>query len=108
MKIYQLHETGGSYDDFYDYIIASYVSKEKAEDHKQRLIQERQSKIDKYKKCNSCPIHEITQDKDYINKYCDDLDIILDEEGHICCKNEYCDCFCFEEYYEVKEVGVVE
>ena len=31
MKIYQIHQFGGMYEDHYDYIVGSYVHKESAE-----------------------------------------------------------------------------
>lgn len=34
MKIYQLHEYGGEWEDRYDYIIGSYLRKERAEEEK--------------------------------------------------------------------------
>ena len=48
--IYQIHERGGAYEDFFDYIVGSYLHKEKAEREKERdalesIIRKKESKI---------------------------------------------------------------
>lgn len=53
MKIYQVHESGGEWDDRYDYIVASYLDKEKAEKYCEQLIRE----DEEYKKCSQCPLY---------------------------------------------------
>lgn len=53
MKIYQIHEWGGEWEDRYDYIVSSYLSKEKAEAEKERLEKEQAGIM----KCNECPIY---------------------------------------------------
>lgn len=53
MKIYQIHEWGGEWEDRYDYIVSSYLSKEKAEAERDRLEKEQAGSM----KCNECPIY---------------------------------------------------
>jgi len=45
MKIYQIHERGGEWEDYYDYIASSYLSEEKAIAEKERLEKEQAEKI---------------------------------------------------------------
>lgn len=52
MKIYQIHEYGGSWEDAYDYIVGSYLSKDKAIAEKDRLEEEEE----KRRKCGLCPL----------------------------------------------------
>ena len=47
MKIYQIHEYGGEWEDKYDLIVASYLSKEKAIAEKERLEKEQEDFIKK-------------------------------------------------------------
>ena len=53
MKIYQIHKYGGDWEDYYDCIMASYLSKEKAVEEKKRLEKEEVIAT----KCNSCPLY---------------------------------------------------
>lgn len=52
MKIYQIHEFGGCYEDEYDYIVGTYLHKEKAEVKMEELnLREKE-----LMKCNNCPL----------------------------------------------------
>lgn len=53
MKIYQIHEYGGEWEDRFDYIVKSYLSKEKADAEMEQL----KSDEELARKCNSCPLH---------------------------------------------------
>lgn len=53
MKIYQIHQYGGAYEDAYDYIVGSYLSQDKAIVEKERFEKEEKIK----RKCNSCPLY---------------------------------------------------
>ena len=57
MKIYQIHKYGGNYEDYFDYIVSSYLSKEKA------IIERRllEKDLEESRKCCSCQLY-----------YCDD------------------------------------
>lgn len=60
MKIYQIHEYGGQWEDRYDYIVASYLSEEKAIKEKERLEIEEEGLM----KCSSCPLYFCEDDCD--------------------------------------------
>ena len=84
MKIYQIHEYGGEWEDAYDYIVASYLSEDKALAEKERLEKENAEMI----KCNDCPLYYCPSecdlkcgskecDKQAVNstkKYCNDYE----------------------------------
>ena len=55
MKIYQLHERGGEYEDYYDYIRGSYLKKERAEEEKFKAEQREKERIAQSDKCANCP-----------------------------------------------------
>lgn len=55
MKIYQLHEFGGEWEDRYDYIRGSYLRKERAEERKAELEAIERELTKKSKRCNNCP-----------------------------------------------------
>ena len=38
MKIYQVHEIGGSYRDRHDYLLATYLDKARAEKHMRKVM----------------------------------------------------------------------
>lgn len=57
-KIYQIHEYGGEWEDSFDYIVGSYLSKEKAEVEKKRLEEEE----DELLKCMECSVYFCTVD----------------------------------------------
>lgn len=57
MKIYQIHEYGGEYpEDRYDYIVASYLSRAKAEKRLCELRNEEEDLANQYEMCNVCPL----------------------------------------------------
>ena len=120
MKIYQIHETGGCWEDYYDYIVASYLSEEKALEEKERLEKEEELR----RKCKSCPLYfcedECDLDCEKVMKkraenakaYCDryetfdkdkhDLEEYDDSER---CINYY---YGEDSYYKIEEVEVIE
>lgn len=120
MKIYQVHESGGDYESSYDIIKATYLHKDKAEEHKKEL----ETEYEKLKMCNSCPIYccidcdeddcgEIScknRQVDKAKQYCDKCDIDYyeeDEEGY---REAYCKNYnyvCDNIDYEVEEVDVI-
>ena len=53
MVIYQIHEYGGEWEDRFDYIVFSCLSKDRAAEEKERLIKQEES----YDKCNECPLY---------------------------------------------------
>ena len=53
MKIYQIHAYGGQYEDRYDYIQSSYISREKAE-HEKTLLEEKEYECELWDECPVC------------------------------------------------------
>jgi len=85
MKIYQIHEYGGSYEDTYNYIRFTYLDKEKAQIKKEEL--EAQELIDR--KCSSCPL-------DYCPTNCTEDCCNCNEVNKLKNTTEYCDRFEIE------------
>ena len=77
MKIYQLHKYGGLCEDSYDYIIGSYLRKERAEEEKNKAETKEKESVEQGIKCFSCPF--IEQDNE-------DLDSLLSEHPSYCTK----------------------
>jgi len=116
MKIYQLHEYSGSYEDFRDYIIGSYLRKERAEEEKAKAEVKEAELMKQDYKCNNCPFIETDEDigdlllmyPDYcssmkLEKY-DDYDDYDDDIYY--CSNRY--CHWDEATFKIKEVEVEE
>ena len=55
MKIYQLHEYGGEWEDSYDYIIGSYLRKERAEEEKIKAEVKDNKLVEHSNRCWACP-----------------------------------------------------
>lgn len=112
MKIYQLHECKGEYEDYRDYIIGSYLRKERAEEEKAKAEAKEKEFIKQEKKCQKCPFHGSSEKlKDLLQKYpkyCSKLDLLEvdDDDCEIYCDNQ---AFRFDEAtYYIKEVEVEE
>lgn len=56
MKIYQLHEYSGEWEDYRDRIIGSYLRKERAEEEKAKAEAEEELLLEHGKRCNNCPL----------------------------------------------------
>ena len=78
-KIYQIHETGGEYEDFFDYIVGSYLHKEKAKQELEKFKDALSERRMHYQKCSDCPAQ------------CGCLEDEIDEI------RESCDCFAAED-----------
>lgn len=102
MTIYQIHEYGGEYEDRFDYIIASYLSKEKADKEMERLeINKKQNE-----KCRNCCVSE--------NENCPRREP-FNESVHEGERFDYDDDRCIHQYwsmydsnYKIEEVDVIE
>ena len=96
-KIFQIHVSGGSYDDYYDYIDSSYLDKTKAE----MRVKELQNRLDKMceqpRKCDNCCE---TEDVACYSPYNDEK----------WCKNlvDYPQEYYDNEHYTIEEVEVIE
>ena len=54
MKIYQVHRSGGEWEDYYNYIIASYLHEENAMKKKEELEEKQNKRIKQFEKCDEC------------------------------------------------------
>ena len=79
MKIYQIHEYGGFWEDRFDDIVGSYLSEEKALAEKERLEKEEGSYIKQMEKCSKCPLYNRNRNINDVGKYCDNYEPF--EEG---------------------------
>lgn len=93
MKIYQLHELFGEYEDFEDNIIGTYAKMERAEEERQKAIAREKEDMKHSDKCWHCPVYnfenlhrDIETVKGTFGFYCDKVQNI-DESGN--CKNYY-------------------
>ena len=109
-KIYQIHETGGEYDEFFDNIVGSYLHRERAEQELKKLNAASDANYADYQKCLSCPaqfgcsIDEI----DEVRETCGDFATEDDEESFVVfCRNAVCS---YEDNirYTIEEVDVDE
>ena len=115
MKIYQIHEFSGAYEDFRDYIVGTYLHKDRAEKEMQALIENEGVHLRTYEKCLECPIEDLEVVGDdalevmrkTCAKYCDQAQIYEDVYGFEC-ENNAANYFEDEKIYELKEVEVIE
>ena len=113
MKIYQIHEYSGEWEDFRDYIIGTYLREEKAVKEKEQLEKKERIKIEMRRKCQNCPICDSWQrsDKENLIKECEEYCKLFslyqdDEECAFDCNNYM---YAYDEItYEIKEVEVIE
>ena len=99
MKIYQVHEHGGEYEDYYDWIVGSYLRKERAKEHKRELEENEKTLEGRSKKCANCPFldEDINVLPNLLAKYsdyCNNFELyneLYDGEDFedIYCKNMY-------------------
>lgn len=92
MKIYQLHEYIGEWEDFRDTIIGSYLRKERAEEEKNKAETKEKESVEQGIKCFSCPfIEQDNEDLDSLlsehSSYCTKLKLSKTEYGIINCDN---------------------
>lgn len=111
MKIYQLHECGGQWEDGYDLIIGSYLRKERAEQEKVKVEEKLRKLMANAKRCRNCPFLEkdnMTEVEDmlsYYDDYCSEMKL-EDSPWGINCDNY---CYIYEESdFYIKEVEVEE
>ena len=111
MIIYQLHEYGGEWEDKYDYIIGSYLSKARAEEEKTKKEQAEALNQRHSKKCSNCPIDNYYFDDveaviEACAKYCDQFDRVDNEYADVYCRNYH--CTWDENLYRIETVEVEE
>lgn len=115
MKIYQIHEYGGEWGDKYDFIVASYLSKEKAIAEKERLKKEQEDFIKQVEKCYECPLYNKDRNINDVGKYCDDYEPFEEgvhdpdeyDESDLCVNYTY-RYSLDDSLYRIEEVEVIE
>lgn len=110
MKIYQLHEYGGEWEDYHDYIIGTYLRKERAEEEKAKAEAKKKELIERSRKCNRCPFLvfpplDLNDLLDRHSDYCTEAKLEEDAYG-IECDNYY--QYWDENRYDIREVEVEE
>lgn len=95
MKIYQLHEYSGEWEDYRDRIIGSYLRKERAEEEMARAESKEKELLERGRKCANCPFLEFEDTWTDVGKllseypdYCQDAKL-EDTEYGINCSNYY-------------------
>lgn len=106
MKIYQIHKSGGEWEDRYDIIVGSYLKLSEAIKEKNRLREEEMLRIQQVNKCDDYPLfhEESLTDKmiEKINEHCTE---------YCPTTEEYCanyDGDYDESFFDVREVEVIE
>lgn len=110
MKIYQIHEYSGQWEDFCDRIIGSYLKKEKAEEAIVKAMEKEKERIEQGKKCANCPFlddpfESVASLWPKHKDYCAEAKL-SDSEYGINCENYY--SHWDEADFEIKEVEVIE
>ena len=100
-KIFQVHISGGSHDDYYDYIDLSYLDKSKAE----MRVKELQDKLDKM-----CEQARICDNCEQCDEDCDEDCYVAGGRDEDWCKNfvDYPMKYYDNEQYTIEEVEVIE
>lgn len=80
MKIYQLHEYSGEWEDYRDRIIGSYLRKERAEEEKAKAEAREKELIEHSEKCSNCPYTEDFEDG-FV-----DVNVLISENPNYCNK----------------------
>ena len=113
MKIYQLHKYGGEWEDSFDFIIGSYLRRERAEEEKAKAEAEEKELREHFKRCFDCPYTEDFEDG-FV-----DVNVLVSENPNYCnkaklesgdygisCENSY--YHWDEATFEIEEVEVEE
>lgn len=108
MKIYQLHKYGGEWEDHFDYIIGSYLRKERAEEEKAKYEAKEKVVMEQSKKCEDCPyLYDAYITNDELLSYCPNAKLEKNEfNNDIDCQNYY--VTWDEAYFKIEEVEVEE
>ena len=113
MKIYQIHDTFGEWDGYNDYIVGTYLRKEKAEEELEKFRANERELVKQAMECAACPLADwltLTEFKDYekdgLNTCPRFKKFVDDRDGEVTCRNTY--NHWDEHEYEIKEVEVIE
>jgi len=112
MKIYQIHAISGDYEGFYDYIVASYLSKEAAQKRLEELKIKQEIINEECAFCLGCPINMGYAKPSYAKKKaeqrCPKAQITI-KKGYLSCANDGYDYYDeLENVYKIQEVDVIE
>ena len=102
MIVYQLHETN---DEWGDYIIGSYLEKEKAKEEKLKKEVEEKEIREQVSKCENCPYIFNENFSEDLN-YCSKVQLHKNSHDEVDCLN-YLDHW-WHSYYYIEEVEVDE
>lgn len=110
MKIYQLHEHSGEWEDYRDRIIGSYLRKERAEEELAKFEAAEKEAMGQSRKCSHCPLVDYSSTNLYellaeYPDYCNKAQLRVGDYG------TDCDNFYHswdESDFEIKEVEVEE
>lgn len=107
MKIYQIHKSGGEWEDRYDMIVGSYLKLSDAIKEKNRLREEEHNRILQAEKCDNCPFFfDYSQATETMlaaaEKYCTKYNL---SETNDCSNYEF---DIDESFFDVREVEVIE
>lgn len=106
MKIYQLHEYSGEWEDYRDRIIGSYLRKERAEEEKAKAEAKEKELVEQSNKCDDCPyLYDAYITNEELLSYCSKAKLEEDDDD-INCANYY--SHWDEATFEIKEVEVEE
>ena len=112
MKIYQIHATGGQWEDYFDYIVGIYLHKDRAELEIKQLVDTEEARQKRYEKCQACPIGDLDlnagtlKDMKYAcSTYCGHSQIEEELYGFFC-ENE--ESYYDNTNYNIKEIEVIE
>lgn len=110
MKIYQIHEHKGEWEDYRDRIIGSYLKRERAEEEILKAEMNERKLRERYERCIDCPFVEdyVTDIKTLLAEYPDYCTEAKLESGDygISCENYY--VHFYDADFEIEEVEVIE
>ena len=111
MKIYQIHKYGGEWEDYYDYIVGSYIRKERAEEMMGAFVEQSKSDREQARRCGRCPAwNQLGDNTEQIAMecgiYCDKFHRDNNEDGTFECSNWM--SINYESHFRIEEVEVEE
>ena len=111
MKIYQIHDRFGEWEDYRDRILASYLHKEKAEEELEKLRENERELVRRAMDCAGCPLFDwltLEEFREYTKDgllTCPHFEKAVDD-GEVTCRNVY--THWDDHDYEIEEVEVIE
>lgn len=110
MKIYQIHEYGGAWEDRFDDIIGTYLSRIRAEEEKAKAELEDKKDEELARHCSGCPICDGWSLDDKVAKKCEQYCnrfayVDMGDDGFNCANYT---AHWDEVYFRIEEVEVTE